>query len=69
MRGSSLFSLKPATGHCPDLHEYRPHFTHNITFHLRLGNPSDLFPSGFSTNVLIPVTLKSYGHYFKQNSS
>jgi hypothetical protein len=58
--GSSLHSQQPATGLCPEPVECNPHPPKPISlrsilipsFHLRLGLPSGLFPSGFSTKTI-----------------
>jgi hypothetical protein len=63
--GSSPHSQQPATGPCPETVEYNPHpqpiSLRSIltpSFHLRLGLPSGLFPSGFPTKTL--YTFLSY---------
>jgi len=55
-KGSLPCSQEPATGPYREPNESSPHlpalFPYILYFHLRLGLPSGLFPSGFPTKIL-----------------
>jgi hypothetical protein len=66
-QGSLPRSQEPSTGPYPEPNQSNP-YNFNIIYPLRLGLPSGLFPSGFSTNILYaflfsPICATCPAHY------
>jgi hypothetical protein len=58
--GSLPYLQKPAASQINAVHTFRPHFPNiyfNIFFHLRLGLPISLFPSGFTTTIFYAIAF------------